>query len=497
MKKILGLFILLLSFISFRIVVSAEAFKVSDYIPNIYFNRVLDGVDHPIRSRFIMDYEGNIVYCIEPYTTLKKEVDNLKSVGDVYSYNELSDAQIRRLELLTYYGYGYKDRTSSDWYVVTQLLIWRTVSPKSQIYFTDTYGGKEVKKFQTEIDTLNNDVLEHDQKPKFVKDYTVNLNGSLDIDELNSNDYEIVSNSYKTDLSKGLHLDNIITGGKIVFRKKSNRFANKIMIYDSNDNQDLIKPGNISNQDYAININVTKGDITLDILKDTSVYTVESDFSNTCYEINDSDGKLVQKVCADDEMIYKTLDLPYGNYVVKQVSHGIGFKPDNKTYNVTIDKKNEHPRVTLENLLIKNTIEIIKYACKNKVCAYESGAEFDIYDILDNKVDTIVTNELGYASIVLGYGTYKIEQINGMDDYTLADSYQEKIVDEETEHKKNLFNYYIEPSPEPEEHKLIPEPASEPEIPEEMEVPPDTNALGIDPTMISLVMFVIAKKIMK
>ncbi len=503
MKKILGLFILFLSIISFRIVVKAEAFKATDFISGVFINRVGDdGVAHPFKGQYMIDEEGNIVYCIEPFAHFDDKVTDYSGTDNLISYGRLSASQIRKLELLTYYGYGYNNRTSSDWYVITQFLIWQTVSPNNEFYFTDTYGGNKITKYENEINELLNEVNNHDNVPDFIKNYTVNLNGKLDINELNSNDYEIVSNSYNSNLENGLHLENIVKDGKIVFRRKSNRFNNKIMIYDSSNNQDLIKPGNISNPEYTININVTKGDITLDILKDTSVYTVESNFKNTCYEIKTKDWVLVDKVCADDEMVYKTLELPYGKYVVKQVNYGIGFKPDTKTYDITIDKSNEHPKVTLENLLIRNTIEIIKYACKDKVCAYESGASFEVYDKLGNKVDTLVTNDLGYTKIVLGYGTYIVEQISGIDDYTLAESYQEKIVDEESEHKKELFNYYIEPfEPVPQEdipEEDIPTEEIQEEIPiehEVVELPPDTGVLGVDSTLVCFGIYALIKKI--
>ncbi len=504
MKKILNLFILFLSLISIRIIVNAETFRATDLIEDIYISRVHNGKDDPFYGQYIEDSKGNIVYCLEPYVNLVDDDPSYSEVGDVNNYTRLNKAQIRRISLLAYYGYGYNNRTSSDWYIVTQFLIWQTVEPDSDIYFTDTKGGNRITKFTTEISALEKDVENHDKKPSFVKDYTVNLNESLDINALNSNDYEIVSNSYDNDLSNGFHLSKVTKSGSIVFKKKSNHYQNKIAIYDSLANQDLLKPGNIDNDSYTININVTKGDITLDIQKDTSVYTVESDFSNTCYEIRTKSGDLVEKVCAQDEMIYKTLDLPYGDYVVKQVSFGIGYKEDTKTYDVTINKKNEHPKVTLENLLIRNTIEIIKYACRSNVCAYERGAAFAIIDKLGNNVDTIETSNLGYASITIGYGTYTVEQVATNEDYTLAESYQEKIVDETSEHKRTLYNYYKEPEPEPEpEPTPEPEPEPEPEPTPEPEPeptvdeinPPITGIVCYDPLIAGFALTLILKKI--
>lgn len=151
---------------------------------------------------------------------------------------------------------------------------------------------------------------------------------------------------------------------------------------------------------------------------------------------------MVDSVCTGKEpLIYKTEALKYGEYIVIQRNHGIGYKEDTKIYKVVISEDNEHPYMILYNQLLKNRIEIVKYACLNQVCAYEKNAKFEVRDSLGNVVDYLKTNEKGESSIIVGYGSYFIKQIQGLEDYTLADDYKEKIVDEESPHKKELFNY--------------------------------------------------------
>ena len=43
-----------------------------------------------------------------------------------------------RISLLAYYGYGYEGHSDQKWYAITQVMIWRTTNPESDIYFTDT-----------------------------------------------------------------------------------------------------------------------------------------------------------------------------------------------------------------------------------------------------------------------------------------------------------------------------------------------------------------------
>ena len=53
---------------------------------------------------------------------------------------------------------------------------------------------------------------------------------------------------------------------------------------------------------YTINVYVNSGDITLDIRKDNSnVYTLDSDFSNTCYKISDGNEIIDRVIDLNDE----------------------------------------------------------------------------------------------------------------------------------------------------------------------------------------------------
>ena len=207
------------------------------------------------------------------------------------------------------------------------------------------------------------------------------------------------------------------------------------------------------NQQYTINVFVNSGDITLDIRKDNSnVYTLDSDFSNTCYEISDGN-EIIDRVCTGTEgLVYKTDKLPYGEYFVKQVSSGKGYEQDNKEYKVIIDGNDN--TLVLNNSLIKNNIELVKYYCINEDCFYEENAIFNVFDNKNNLVGSITTNSDGYGKIEVGYGEYTIIQDYGLDNYTFVDQYTESIVDSSDKHFKELYNYYIEEIPSDFENTL-------------------------------------------
>ena len=452
MKKILLLIIIGILFYGVNVKADSETFYEGEYINGEYINKKIDGKTYYMTMQFIRDSKGDIVYCLEPFVSFENGKTYIKYEGDLTGYKDLTIEQKRNIELIVYYGFGYNKRVDNKWYVITQYLIWKEIKPDADIYFTDKLNGTRIKKYEEEMNSILNDVKKHDMKPAFVKDYVVNYNDNLIIEGLNSN-YEIVTD-YNYELSTNFKVDNIKNDGIIKIKEKANYYKNKVAIYDSTNSQDLIRPGNIENKEYIIKVGVNKGSIILDIRDDNSVYTIESSFRNTCYEIKSSDD-VIDKVCtAEEPLVYKTVILPYGEYEVYQTSYGIGYKKDEKIYKVKIDEKNNEPKLILYNQLIKNDLDIIKYACYYDDCIFEEGAVFRITDRDGNIVDDIISGENGYANIVLGYGSYKVAQVKGLDNYTFSSPFEFKIVDEIAEHKKELYNYYIE---------------------EEVEVPPQTK----------------------
>ena len=440
MKKYI-LFILLIVLMGLEIV-KAETFVEGKFISGEYISKKKDGKIHYLTVQFLKDSNGNIVYCLEPYTKFVEGKSYTSFEGDISGYSDLSETQKRKISLIVYYGYGYSGRTTNKWYAVTQYLIWDTVTGSNgSVYFTDKLNGSKITKYSDEINTIKKDVDNHDIKPDFIKTYDVDYEDDLLID---FSDYEVVNSDFEYQMNNGIRINKLKNSGNLTVSKVSNYYPRKVAIFDSTSSQDLIRPGNVVNPKYDISINVKKGNITLDIKKDDNVYTVESDFSNTCYDIY-KDDNVIDSVCTDnEELVYQTVDLPYGDYVVKQTSNGTGYLKDVKEYRVSVNSSNNKPVVTLYNLLLKNDIKIKKYACKKDDCILESDAMFEVYDSKNNLVNSIVTNELGEAMIQLGYGTYKIKQVQGIKGYSMADEYSERIVDEDTIHYSEIINNYIE-----------------------------------------------------
>ena len=143
---------------------TGQAIWPSEYISNIYLKKVKpDGYTKYQQARFIRRSEDNqFVYCLQPYI----DIDNNLPYYDVIreDYEKVlgfSESQWDRISLLAYYGYGYGNHTDQKWYVITQVMIWRTTNPESDIYFTDTLNGTRVNKFDGEIAELESLVSNH------------------------------------------------------------------------------------------------------------------------------------------------------------------------------------------------------------------------------------------------------------------------------------------------------------------------------------------------
>lgn len=449
MKKIFYGFVMgIMMFIGMSFVY-AESFVEGSFINGEFVSKVKGGVTYYLTMQFIKDSKGNIVYCMEPYVTFNPGSNYKEIEWDLSSYNKLSESKRRKVELLAYYGYGYEGRTDKKWYVITQVLIWKMVDSDENVYFTDTLNGKKISKYEEEMNQILADVNKHDNLSLIAKGIDLTSVTDVTINGLNDS-FEIISDPFQGEFKNNSYfLRNVSKDGVIVYKRKNNYYKNNIALFVSDSNQDLIRPGNVVNQERTFTITIKKGNITLDIRDDDSVYSTEKDFSNTCYELYDNTDRVVERVCTGDKaFVFKTDELAYGTYMIKQVSHGIGFLEDKETYKVTVSDSNPAPVVILYNKLLKNTIHLTKYACIKDDCILESNAKFRILDKYENIVDTIETDEQGKCFIVVGYGEYLVEQVSGLDNYTFSDSYVEKIVDQESKHENILYNYAINNEPE-------------------------------------------------
>ena len=102
----------------------------------------------------------------------------------------MSEAQWERISLLAYYGYQYNDNgydhSNNKWYAITQVMIWRTTNPESDIYFTNTLNGNRISQFDSEIAEMERLVANHYKTPQFESGKTVPIGSTINLNDSNN-----------------------------------------------------------------------------------------------------------------------------------------------------------------------------------------------------------------------------------------------------------------------------------------------------------------------
>ena len=195
---------------------------------------------------------------------------------------------------------------------------------------------------------------------------------------------------------------------------------------------------------YLGQVEVIKHDSKTNSCKSSSSYAT---LSGAIYGIYKKDGTLLEKVSINEECKgLSTRNLLLGEYYLQEITPPKGYKLDLKKYNFEVNKENADGIIslTLHDDIYEQNIVIYKTYSYFGGKFPEAYAEFVIYSKQNNKkVATLVTNELGYASIVLPYGEYILKQIKGREGYHLQEDISFTIL--ENIESKQLFDLVNQP----------------------------------------------------
>ena len=451
MKKII-LFLTILLMVGLKINVEAltysDKFYISDVIDNIYYGKNKNGNTEYRKAKFKRRASDNkVVYCIEPFVDLKEDA-TLK--GYDYNYEQLlniSKSDWERISLLAYYGYGYSGHTAEKWYPITQILIWKTIDKNANFFWTDTYGGNKVNKFENETKELENLVKNHNVLPSFANNtYNISINEQIVLNDLNGvlKDYDISTNK-DIDITKD---DNkIIINAKeednveIFLTKKDKKYNTPPVIYVSNTYQNILLVGSYEEVKTSIKLNIDSGSIKIrkiDSENNSITPQGEASLIGAVYEVYKNDDLIGEIIIGDNnEGILDRLE--YGNYKIKEKQSGIGYKVDQNEYNVKIDNKEKDIELELKNKVIKNKLKIYKYFGDNENKTVEKGITFIIFDSKNNIYDEVTTDENGVIEVELPFGEYTISQKNTTNGYQKIDDFKVVIKEE----NNNVVEYYL------------------------------------------------------
>lgn len=419
--------------------VKALSFKGGDVINNVFVLKVKEnGEKEYKKGQFIIDNEGDYVYCLEPFVKVNNNSSYNKYTDNFAKYLGLSDELWEKINLISYYGYQYKDDTHNHmdpkWYYITQMLIWQNVSPKARFYFTDTFKGNvNSTLFVNEIKEIYNLVNNHYKIPEFDVPDTY-IGDTLSIIDRNgvlknfagSKNVKINGNILAIEISD--------LSNKFTLKKGTN---NKAFIFVSSDSQNVLKGKmdvpvianyDIKGLELKGNIKIKKyGEVI-----DGDKISIEG----VIFALFDENKNYIKEATTDKDGHIIFDNLKKGKYFIKEVSNDKKFVLDDNYYEANL-RVNENNRIIdifleLENKLKKGNLKIkkIDFDAKTPIKDTEFIIMKDEKIIYQGKTNTDGIIELND----LVYGIYKIKEVMASNGYVLNEMiYEVKIDDENKE----------------------------------------------------------------
>ena len=424
MRKIFSILVLTIVLSVIRINrVMAETFYEDNWISGVYVNLIDGDFSKPQQMRFIKRRSDNrAIYCLTPRETIyETENYNKYNAGDLNVIN-MSVEKYLRLSEIAYFGYGYPNHTSDEWYAITQFMLWREMEPNMDIFFTDKFKGNRINRFENEINEIENLITNFKKIPNFGE---LNLlpNSEYQIEDKNNvlNTYNIYSSDIPISKNGNILTINTKNTGtyNFSFLKIPNLYNDTSFIYKAQKGQDLLVAGAISSIHAGYKINVSKGKININ-KKDSRT---NENIKGAKYNLYDNNDILLSTLSTDQNGNISFDNLIYGNYKIKEQEAPIGYTIDDNIYEINLNA--EVINIPLYDNKIKSSVNITKKLSDKDV--YEEGIQFNIYDEKDEFIDQIVTDQNGKTSVNLLYGKYKFVQQNTTLGYKKVDDFYVNI----------------------------------------------------------------------
>lgn len=431
---------------------STASFYEAEYIDNIYMVRYdkKTNIKYYQKARvYRRTSDGRLAYCLQPFVTFNPSDNTYENVSTLPI---LTEEQQKRLIEIIGFGYGYPSNGYNlKWYAVTQLMIWQTVEPDSEFYFTDTLNGNRINTYDDEIATINNLIEGSYKVPSFNNQTFYGIAGKpITIEDTNnqlgnfSTPQGIIKEGNKittTNNEKGCY--------EIEFLKNYS-YSSPILFYYNPNNQQLATIGNPHNT-YAhvkfcfneLELNLKK--IDNDTLTNQS--SGEASLKDTVFTLYNDKMKKITDLSLDENMeiniTSNDYNLDYGVYYIKEKEAGVGYLQDNTTYKIEFSPNNTKVELIVKNKIIENELIIQKYYGDGITMEEEPNITFEIYNKNNNLVETITTDENGIAKVTLPYGHYKVVQKNTTDGYTKVEPFT-IFIDDPKEEYYYIINDYKE-----------------------------------------------------
>lgn len=424
---------------------TGQAIWPSEYISNIYIKKDRnDGYSKYQQARFIRRSEDNkFVYCLQPYA----DIDNNLPYYDVIrsDYERVlgfSEEQWERISLLAYYGYQYNDNgydhSDYKWYAITQVMIWRTTNPESNIYFTDTLNGSYTSRFDGEMAELDRLVANHYKTPNLENGVVLPIGQTKELNDSNGvlSNYTITGTENVTASINGNTLSvtaNSIGEGKVTFEKRATKYEIPPIVYFSDHSQNVFRVGNYDPVRTKFTLKVIGGRVTpakVDVETRTNTPQGEAKLGGAVYGIYKVDGTRVGQVVTNEDGRNTSDYLPeLGRFYLLEEQPSEGYLLDSNKYYFEITENNLNPEVQVFEQVIKLDFEFTKvYAsAETQIMEPEVGIKFGIYNRAGEQVEEVTTDSQGVFRFTLPYGTYTVKQLTTTKGHEKIDDFNVEV----------------------------------------------------------------------
>ena len=418
-NKYLILILLLVMFITSFLNVRAETFQgkmtLGSWIPVYLVKSDENGKNGGyLQGRFILRQDdGAFLYCLQPFIEFDpSKANQYEVIKEEYArVLSLSEDDWNRISLLAYYGYGYGSHTESKWYMITQVMIWKTVEPNATFYYTNSLNGtRNDNLFVSETQEIENLVQQHGKKPSF-NGNSINLNIGESTTLTDSNNilekYNVAEHSSNIDVRKegnNLTITAFNVGNAIIkLVNECDDLTIPPVVYVKDTLQNVFSKGKYDPVVSSININISGGSVGVrkvdekgNGLTGVKIIVENSKRERVCtITTNNGNGS-----CDG---------LPFDTYTLYEESTIEGYVKSTRLYSVTLDANHTNEVVEMVNERIKGYVDLYKFDLDNNSATPQGdatleGAIYGIYDWNNKRVGELITNARGYArSIPLEY----------------------------------------------------------------------------------------------
>lgn len=413
MKKLIKILTIIMTFFIMSKTCYAMKTKVEE-IPNIKIHINTNNINETRKIYHIISEDNtNSFYSIE----LNNE--DYSFYFDDYDYygsmNYLSEELKHKIGLITYFGYGYRDRTDIKWYIITQYMIWEELikEENGEIYFVDKNNNR-IDLYQKEMQTITKDIESFDILPSFLESnvlesqYNLKLTETLSFKDNNNilKEYDIIHSddiSHKIENNKITITPLNINTAIIIFKRQTNE-SEYMKIY-INSGHRLISRGDIDKPNTLMIINVSCPTIKIK-------GNIENNFSNqdNLYNIYFEDGnEYYRNITLNSNGLSEEISLYPGKYYLSQAKASYGYKLNQEKIAFEVSKEDQI--IEFKNELATKHVTIEKLIIDNEEEIPASNTKLNIYT--ENKLyKEIITNSEGKSFIDLPYGTYTIIENN-------------------------------------------------------------------------------------